>query len=262
MISFIVPAFNEVENIGATVQTILSAVHQSQISGFEIILIDDGSSDGTNEAMDALANVHPFIKIIRNERNAGLGTSIRRGIDAARCPRFMIVPGDNDMSQSLIELLLAFYDKAEIILTIALNRESRSLVRNIISVIYQMIQMITFNVYVVYINGPGIWPTDRAKKVGLTADRFSIISEMNVLLLRSGCTYTEVPGYFQARPKGRRTVTLVNLAEVIRLFLSLTYRVHFIRRAQFAAKPHRVQFDFAAKGEGSIRTSEARVKVS
>jgi glycosyltransferase involved in cell wall biosynthesis len=249
MISFILPAFNEEANIGLTVRTVIAASRESNVFDFEIILIDDGSTDGTHAAMTVLAERYPFIVPIRNPENAGLGSSVRRGIAAARYPQFMVVPGDNDMSQSLIELLLAFRDHAEIILTIPLNRESRSRIRNIISVTYQMIQMITFDVYVAYINGPGIWPTEKVKAIGLKAKRFSIISELNVLLLRSGCTYAEVPGYFQARPKARRTVTWVNLAEVIRLFLSLAYRVHVSGKSQFSAPPYRIHIDFMAKNE-------------
>jgi glycosyltransferase involved in cell wall biosynthesis len=250
MISFIVPAFNEEQNIALTVETIISACRESGVSDFEIILIDDGSADGTHAAMTAVAGRYPFIVPIQNPENMGLGSSVRRGLAAARSPQFMVVPGDNDMSQSLIVLLLAFREHAEIILTIPLNRESRSRVRNIISVIYQMIQMVTFNVYVAYINGPGIWPTEKAKSVGLVARRFSIISELNVLLLRSGCTYAEVPGYFLAKPKARRTVTWVNLAEVVRLFLSLAYRVHVSCKSQCSAQPRRIHIDFMAKEEG------------
>ena len=260
MISFIVPAFNEEGNIGLTVETIISASRQSYVSNFEIILIDDGSADGTHAVMTGLAERYPFIVPIRNQENVGLGSSVRRGIAAARHPQFMVVPGDNDMSQSLIELLLAFRDHAEIILTIPLNRESRLRFRNVVSMTYQMIQMVTFNVYVAYINGPGIWPTEKAKAIGLVARRFSIISEMNVLLLRSGCTYAEVPGYLLARPKVRRTVTWVNLAEVIRLFLSLAYRVHVSSKSRFSAQPERIHIDFMAKseiGQGRVPRSVA-----
>jgi hypothetical protein len=112
--------------------------------------------------------------------------------------------------------------------------------------LYQLIQMVAFNVYVAYINGPGIWPTARARTVGLAAKRFSIISELNVTLLRSGCSYAELPGYFNAMPKARRTVTLKNLSEVVRLFVTLAYRVHLAQRKQFSLRPRRVQIDFSA----------------
>jgi glycosyltransferase involved in cell wall biosynthesis len=246
MISFIVPAFNEEQNITAAVGTIRAAADNSALGGYEIILIDDGSNDGTYAAMAAMAKTNPSITVLRNEQNLGIGTSIRRGIAAARNPRFMIVPGDNDMGNAFIMLLLAFRDQADLILTVPLNKEQRTLSRNIISMFYQMIQMATFGVYVGYINGPGIWPTEKARAVGLESERFSIISEMNVKLLRSGCSYAELPGYFQSGPKTRSTVTFANLREVIRLYLSLVYKVYVSHRKDFNRWPTRVQIDFAS----------------
>jgi glycosyltransferase involved in cell wall biosynthesis len=245
-VSFIMPAFNEQENIGPAVNTIVEAAGEAGLGHYEVVLIDDGSTDGTPEAMQSAGRDRPFVTILRNERNVGIGASIRRGISAARYPRFMIVPGDNDMGKSFILLLLAFRDTADLVLTVPLNKELRPLSRNIISMLYQMIQMITFDVYLGYINGPGIWPTEKARSVGLEAQRFSIISEMNVKLLRSGCSYTELPGYFQAGPKARRTVTLSNLREVVSLYFRLIYRVYFSHRKEFSFRPTRIQIDFAS----------------
>jgi dolichol-phosphate mannosyltransferase len=246
MISFIVPAWNEQENIAPTVETIVAAANESRLDRYEIILIDDGSTDGTPEAMAAVSKNRPFVRVLHNERNLGIGTSIRRGISEARHPRFMIVPGDNDMDKALIVLLLAFRDVADLVLTVPLNKEIRSLARNITSLVYQTIQMATFDVYVAYINGPGIWPTEKARAVNLEAERFSIICEMNVKLLRSGCSYAEVPGYFQAGRKARRTVTFSNLREVIRLYLRLVYGIHVGQRDKFSQRPRRMRIDFAS----------------
>jgi glycosyltransferase involved in cell wall biosynthesis len=251
MISFIVSALNEEQNIRATVQTVVSAAEICGVVGYEIILIDDGSTDGTFSTMKDIGEENQLITLIHNEQNRGLGSAIRQGISVARHSRFMVVPGDNDMHQSLIEMLLTFRDRAEIILTIPLNRESRSLLRNIVSMIYQMVQMTAFGIYVNYINGPGIWPTEKARAAGLVARRFSIISELNVALLRTGCTYAEVPGYFQSRLKTRRTVTLKNFFEVVRLVMSLFYRVHIGDRKRFSAHPRRVHIDFIAKSNAA-----------
>ena len=246
MISFIVPAFNEEQNIRAAVATICAAAEESALKDYELILIDDGSADGTYSAMTEMASANPAITPLRNDSNAGIGVSIRRGIAAARNPRFMVIPGDNDVGKSFIMLMLSFRDHADLILTVPLNKEQRTLGRNIISMLYQMIQMTTFNVYVGYINGPGIWPTEKARTVGLDSKRFSIISELNVKLLRSGCSYAELPGYFQSGPKVRGTVTFTNLREVVRLYFSLVYKVYISHRKDFCRPPTRIQIDFAS----------------
>lgn len=205
MITFIVPAFNEEEGITPTVATIRAAAAESGLDRFEIILVDDGSTDGTAAQIAALAAASPDIRPIINPVNRGLGASIRAGIDAASAPAFMVVPGDNDVPKSMMVMMLNFRDEAETILTAPLNKEQRNIVRNLISMIYQMAYMTVFKVYVSYINGPGIWPTAAARAANLKACRFSIISELNVKTLRMGGKFAEVPGYFQAgrRPAAR-----------------------------------------------------------
>lgn len=244
MISFIVSSFNEEKNVANTARTIASACAACDVQDYEIIMIDDGSADGTYAALSDLAATNPSIVLIRNERNLGVGTSIRRGIASARYPRFMIVPGDNDMGQELIELLLTYADAADVVLTIRVNTEARSLARNILSMIYQCIQMVVFGINVSYVNGPGVWPTAKAKSVGLIAERFGIFSELNVKLLRSGCSYTELPAYFNSAPASRRTVTSKNLRELTSQLVRLAYTVYVTEKKNYSAQPARVRVNF------------------
>jgi glycosyltransferase involved in cell wall biosynthesis len=249
MLSFIVSAYNEVDNIEATVSTIQSAASDAGLQTYEIIIVDDGSTDGTDARVKLLQTRFPQVLSLRHRTNMGVGAAIRSGLAAARYPKFMGVPGDNDVHPSLVRLLLAFREQADLILTAPLNKEVRSVGRNTLSMLYQLIHFITFKIFVNYINGPGIWPTERARAIGLRSRRFSIVSEMNVKLLRSGCTFAEVPGYMQAGPKARRTVTLRNFVEVVRSFVVLTYEVHVGSRRLFSRQPRRVQIEFSGSRE-------------
>lgn len=247
MITFIVPAFNEEGNIAPTVATIRAAAAESRLDAIEIVVVDDGSRDGSAAEIAALAAAHPDVRPITNPNNLGLGASIRAGINAATAPSFMIVPGDNDVPKDLMVMMLNFRNEATVILTAPLNKEQRNLARNLISMFYQMAHMIMFKVYVSYLNGPGIWPTAAARDAGLKARRFSIISELNVKILRMGCTFAEVPGYFQAGPKMRSSVTLRNLSEVIVSFVRLIYAVHLSGNRRFGFRPVRKQIDFVSR---------------
>ena len=73
-VSVIIPAYCEEETIGEVLQGVIK-VNES-LGNVEIIVVDDGSSDGTGEKVAAF----PFVKYIRHERNMGKGAAIRTGI--------------------------------------------------------------------------------------------------------------------------------------------------------------------------------------
>lgn len=247
MISFIVPAYNEAKNIRATVETIRAAAMLAKLEAIEIVIIDDGSADDTAVIVEALAALQPDLRLIRQSINQGLGAAVQAGLGIASASHFMVVPGDNDMAKEMIALMLLVRGEADMILTMPLNKELRSVTRNIVSMIYQMAYMAMFRVFVGYISGPGLWPTAKARQVGLRARRFGLISELNVKLLRAGCTYAEVPGYLQGGPPARRTITLRNLTEVVVSFLRLISDIHLKGGGRFRGHAVRKQINFIGR---------------
>jgi glycosyltransferase involved in cell wall biosynthesis len=247
MISFIVLSYNEEANVEAAIETVLRAAYDAKLDTFEIVAIDDGSTDRTGEILARLAAQHPQIRIATHEVNRGLGESIRRGIAMASFERLMFIAGDNDMSFEMIRLLLRYREAADIVLAFPINTEQRTVWRNTLSVFYRLIHVIVFRVFVNYVNAPSISRTAIIRSLPLHSQRFSIIAECTVKMLRSGCSFAEVPGFLQNpnRGKTRNTVSLKNLAEVIRGFVRLFFEVHVLERSRYGKLPRRVFIDFA-----------------
>lgn len=88
-ISFIVPVYNELENIDKLHQQIV-AVASSLDVPFEIIMVDDGSTDGTYKKLKSL---NP-ITIIRMRSNFGQTAAIDAGIKASQYPYIVTMDGD------------------------------------------------------------------------------------------------------------------------------------------------------------------------
>ena len=97
-LSIVMPAFNERDTVGSVIRRILTEIPFS----FELIVIDDGSTDGTGEILDALASCDPRLQVV-HQPNAGKTAALKRGFELSRGQ--VVIVQDADME----------YDPAEIV---------------------------------------------------------------------------------------------------------------------------------------------------
>jgi glycosyltransferase involved in cell wall biosynthesis len=91
-LSLVVPAYNERENLAPLLTEITSALAGRS---YEVIIVDDGSTDGTLEALKAMRAQFPQLRILALERNAGQTAAFAAGFRAARAP--VVITLDADM---------------------------------------------------------------------------------------------------------------------------------------------------------------------
>ena len=89
MVSVIVPVYNEEKAIGQTVRDIQAAMGSSQRE-WELLCVDDGSSDGTAGILKEM----PGVTVIRHARNQGYGTALKTGIRKAKGDTIAIIDAD------------------------------------------------------------------------------------------------------------------------------------------------------------------------
>lgn len=100
-VSVIAPLYNEVESIGPLIAALLP-VMKSTGKSFEIILVNDGSSDGTGEAAAELCKSDSRVKLINLRKNAGQTAALMAGFDHASGS--VIVPMDGDLQNDPIDI--------------------------------------------------------------------------------------------------------------------------------------------------------------
>ena len=91
LISVIIPTYNRLDMLGELLDTVFA----QEYPAVEILVVDDGSADGTREAMTALAAERRDFFYIRNERNSGPGFSRKRGLAMAR-GEYVVFADDDD----------------------------------------------------------------------------------------------------------------------------------------------------------------------
>ena len=104
-LSVVVPVHNERDNVTPLVDEIVAALRG--LIPFEIIYVDDTSTDDTVAVLSALQSSVPELRVIRHLANAGQSTAVRNGVKAARAPWIATLDGDGQNDPADIPKLLA-----------------------------------------------------------------------------------------------------------------------------------------------------------
>jgi glycosyltransferase involved in cell wall biosynthesis len=92
-LSLVVPAYNERDNLAPLLAEIAAAL-DGRAWSYEVIVVDDGSTDGTLDALKDLRRQYPALHIISFERNAGQTAAFAAGFRAARAPILVTLDAD------------------------------------------------------------------------------------------------------------------------------------------------------------------------
>ncbi len=90
-VSVVIPMMNEEENVAPLIARIVAACEGVD---FEVVAVNDGSTDGTGAALLALAKDDPRIRVLQHPRPAGQSAAVHSGVGAARAPICVTLDGD------------------------------------------------------------------------------------------------------------------------------------------------------------------------
>lgn len=204
LVSIIVPVFNESATVAAVIARLLEVALPAER---EILVVNDGSTDGTREVLDGLP-AHPRVRVIHAPRNGGKGSAIRLGLAEARGAVIAIQDADLELDPAQLADLIApiLNGEARVVygsrflqptsqaplLTVVANR----VLTGVTNVLYgaRITDMETCY---------KIMDTQVARSLGLESNRFDIEPEITAKLLRHGHTIVERPVRFEPRSRAQ-----------------------------------------------------------
>jgi glycosyltransferase involved in cell wall biosynthesis len=202
LVSVIVPVFNEHATVAAVIDRLLTIDFPTDR---EVIVVNDGSSDGTREVLGRFEGT-PRLRIVHAEVNRGKGHAIRLGLDQARGEVIAIQDADLELDPAQLGSLVVplLQGEAEVVygsrflgrrpaapwLTLVANRTLTSLT----NILYGSSITDMETCY-------KIMRTTIARDLGLTAERFDIEPEITARLLKAGHRIVELPVTFTPRSR-------------------------------------------------------------
>lgn len=121
-ISVFFPCFNERENLEPLVQQAVQVLDKMGLD-YEIIIVDDGSTDGTGALADTLAAGNPRIRVIHHPVNKGYGAALQSGFRAASKELVFYTDGDRQFNLNELPPLLPLLEQYDIVSCYRMNRQ-------------------------------------------------------------------------------------------------------------------------------------------
>lgn len=121
-LSVFFPAFNEEENIEKTVKKTLEVMKNLQLKKYEIIVVNDGSSDKTADRVAEIASKDNHVRLVNHDKNRGYGGALKTGFEEAKYDWVAFADSDGQFDFNEIKQFLDKTDRTDLILGFRINR--------------------------------------------------------------------------------------------------------------------------------------------
>ena len=215
-ISFVFPMFNEAENIEAAISR-AAALAEDVSDDYEIIVVDDASTDGCGKIVDRLASKDSRIKSIRLEKNTKFGGALNEGLKKVTKAIALYTDSDFPAKEEDMKKALELMKEADIVTVYSLVTKDASLKRIIMSRVYNFLVNLFFGLDIRDINsGLKIYRKEVLQGLSLKSKSPFIDVEIFAEAVKRNFKIKQYGLVFEFRTKGRSAIS--RPAVVLRTF--------------------------------------------
>lgn len=234
-LSIVVPVFNEEEGIEKTIIEIFKDLKSKSIKDllntYEVVVVNDGSWDGTGGILRRLEKRYRSIKTITHINNQGLGASIMTGIENSTKEYVTYLPADGQAFLREISEGLRLVHLADLILTYRGKREDYSSYRHILSNTLTLSMRILFGLNFKDYNWVHIYRRDLFNSIHVKSNGVLYLAEVVVRTHKRDFSILEAQAKYHPRSTGySKNANLKNvvrsLIDLIRLWVDINFKSH------------------------------------
>lgn len=229
-LSIIVPVYNEEDGIQETIKRIVADIKSKEIKrlirAYEIIIVDDGSSDDTYKIAKNPLKRYKNIILLKHKLNQGLGAALKTGISKSKMGYITYLPADGQVFLKDIVEGLKIAPLGDLVLTYRGVRDGYNHYRNLLSNSLLISMRFIFGLNFKDYNWVHIYNKDLFKSVTTRSNGVFYLAEIVVRTYKQGLRILEAQAGFHPRSTGysknaRPKVVIKTLLDLLRLWLEL-----------------------------------------
>lgn len=231
-LSIVLPAYNESANIVAAIERAL-ATAEHLVSEYEVIVVDDGSRDGTRAMVEELARRHrPHVRLLTHATNRGYGAALRTGFKQSRFELVFFTDSDNQFDISELEYFVPLMSDYDIVTGFRVYRYD-TVVRCMLSWIYNRLVGAMFRLHVRDVDCAfKLMRREVVEQVTIQCDNFFVNTELLAKARKWNFRIAQKGVRHYPRTAGETTVRPSDIPRTLATVIAMWRRVYFPTRKE------------------------------
>jgi glycosyltransferase involved in cell wall biosynthesis len=218
-VSFVIPMYNEGKSIKKTIE-ILTKIAEKLSDNYEIIIANDGSTDGSGDIIDEIARNDSHVKPVHLLKNTKFGGALAKGIKSASKEVIIYTDSDLPIKPSDVDSAILLLEKGDMVNAYSTIKKGDTLKRVIMSKVYNFLIQLLFRANIKDINsGFKIYKAKIFEGMELKSRSPFIDVEIFIKAIRKGAIVKQYPIIFRQRDEGRSYISRPSV--VIKTFIDM-----------------------------------------